>query len=93
MQTEKPDILAGLPLNSYQGRFQEGAKMIEFFPIVTEDTQDGSIKKHQRKGLFATKHIDPISLKQFIEITGVVKENEYGEKLIFPESYRTIKEC
>jgi hypothetical protein len=30
---------------------------------------------------------------QYVEITGVVEENEYGEKLIVPQSYEVIKDC
>ena len=30
---------------------------------------------------------------QYVEITGIVKENKYGEKLIIPENYKAIKEC
>lgn len=29
---------------------------------------------------------------QYVEITGVVEENEYGEKLIIPENYKVIKD-
>ena len=57
------------------------------FKLSTQDEEEYFIE-YQKCG----KKLFKFNL-QYVEITGVVKENEYGEKLIFLESTRAIKEC
>ena len=56
------------------------------FKLSTQDEEEYFIV-HKKSGKKLLKFIT-----QYVEITGVVEENEYGEKLIVPQSYEVIKD-
>ena len=60
---------------------------ITTFKLSTHDEEEYFIKykKYGKKPLKFNS--------QYVEITGVVEENKYGEKLIIPENYKVITDC
>lgn len=59
---------------------------ITTFKLSTQDEEEYFIV-HKSNGKKLLKFIS-----KYVEVTGVVEKNEYGEKLIVPESYKVIRE-